>query len=220
MLNKIIIISLALGVLSSIIIIIDILNGHPQKMKIMNVVYPITGLYAGPLALLIYFTIGRKKSKDNDNEGENEIAFWKSVVKGALHCGGGCTLGDIIAETTLLFIPFALFGKAMFGAWAVDYVLALILGIIFQYFAIVPMKDLSFKQGLTEAFKADFFSLTSWQIGMYGWMAIAVFVIFDHKIEANEPLFWFMMQIAMICGFITAYPINWFLIKKGIKEKM
>jgi Domain of unknown function (DUF4396) len=32
--------------------------------------------------------------------------------------------------------------------------------------------------------------------------------------------FWFMMQIAMICGFLTAYPVNWWLIQTGIKEKM
>lgn len=142
------------------------------------------------------------------------------MVKGALHYGSGCTLADMIAETALLFIPFTLFGKTIYGSWAIDYVLALIIGIIFQYYAIVPMNDLLFKEGIKKAFKADFFSLTSWQIGMYGLMAIAVFVIFDHKIEASEPLFWFMMQIAMVCGFITAYPTNWLLIKVGIKEKM
>jgi len=29
-----------------------------------------------------------------------------------------------------------------------------------------------------------------------------------------------MMQIAMLFGFLTAYPVNWWLIKKGIKEEM
>jgi len=28
------------------------------------------------------------------------------------------------------------------------------------------------------------------------------------------------MQIAMIIGFVSAYPMNWWLIKKGIKEAM
>lgn len=219
-LNILIYSSLSLGILSFLIIGVDILNGHHQKMKIMDIVYPVTGLYAGPLALLVYFTIGRKSVKNRKEENYGEIAYWKSVVKGALHCGSGCTLADIIAETALLSMPFTLFGKAIFGAWVVDYVLALIIGIIFQYYAIVPMNDLSFKEGIKKAFKADFFSLTSWQIGMYGWMAIAVFVIFDRKIEASEPLFWFMMQIAMVCGFITAYPTNWLLIKVGVKEKM
>lgn len=219
MLNTLIYISLIIGILSFIIIGIDILNGHRQRMKIMDLVYPITGLYAGPLALLVYFTIGRKSLQKNTNQETGELAYWKSVVKGALHCGSGCTLADIIAETALIFIPFTLFGKAIYGSWAVDYVLALAIGVIFQYYAIVPMNNLSFKEGVKKAFKADFFSLTSWQIGMYGWMAMATFVIFNRKIEATEPLFWFMMQIAMVCGFITAYPTNWLLIKFGVRRK-
>jgi hypothetical protein len=28
------------------------------------------------------------------------------------------------------------------------------------------------------------------------------------------------MQIAMLAGFITSYPVNWWLIKVGIKERM
>ncbi len=33
-------------------------------------------------------------------------------------------------------------------------------------------------------------------------------------------VFWFMMQIAMLFGFITAYPVNWWLLRKKIKEVM
>ena len=29
-----------------------------------------------------------------------------------------------------------------------------------------------------------------------------------------------MMQIAMLCGFATAYPVNWWLLRIGLKEKM
>ena len=29
-----------------------------------------------------------------------------------------------------------------------------------------------------------------------------------------------MMQLAMLCGFATAYPVNWWLIRRGLKEKM
>lgn len=29
-----------------------------------------------------------------------------------------------------------------------------------------------------------------------------------------------MMQIAMFAGFLTAYPANWWLLKKGLKEAM
>jgi len=29
-----------------------------------------------------------------------------------------------------------------------------------------------------------------------------------------------MMQIAMLIGFLTAYPVNWWLLRAGLKEKM
>ncbi|MGA7878035.1 MAG: DUF4396 domain-containing protein [Desulfoferrobacter sp.] len=93
-------------------------------------------------------------------------------------------------------------------------------GIAFQYFTIKPMRNLSAGRGLIAAVKADFFSLTSWQVGMYGWMAIATFGIFGHEISKTSPVFWFMMQIAMLAGFVTAYPTNWWLLKAGVKEEM
>ncbi|MGN6566932.1 MAG: DUF4396 domain-containing protein, partial [Flavipsychrobacter sp.] len=91
---------------------------------------------------------------------------------------------------------------------------------VFQYYAIKPMKHLSVKDGIVAALKADSLSLTFWQIGMYGWMAICRFAIFKHPLDKGSSTFWFMMQIAMLCGFVTAYGINWFLLKKGIKETM
>ncbi len=29
-----------------------------------------------------------------------------------------------------------------------------------------------------------------------------------------------MMQVGMILGFLTAYPVNWWLVRSGIKEQM
>jgi hypothetical protein len=55
---------------------------------------------------------------------------------------------------------------------------------------------------------------------MYGWMAIAVFVIFRHEIPKTDPIFWFIMQIPILAGFLTSYPVNWWLLRAGIKEKM
>ncbi|MCP1367801.1 DUF4396 domain-containing protein, partial [Halomonas sp. BBD48] len=143
-----------------------------------------------------------------------------------------CTLGDIIAETLAFLIPAiaiwfgwqAIFGEKIYAVWVFDYTLAFLFGIAFQYFTIKPMRGLSPGQGLVQATKADFLSLTAWQIGMYGFMAFAHFylfaVVFNHTLHVNSVEFWFMMQIAMLFGFMTSYPINWWLIKKGIKEAM
>jgi len=223
-LNIVACISLLTGVISLIIITLDIFLGNKQKMMIMNFVWPLTALYAGLLALFAYYTIGRKTTaKKMDQQDKHYIhkkPFWQSVATGALHCGSGCTLGDICAEIFLLFVPITLFGSALYGTWMIDFVFAFIIGIIFQYYAIQPMRNLSFKDGLKAALKADTLSLTAWQVGMYSTMAIADFVVFQRKLEASEIIFWFVMQIAMIVGFITAFPVNWLLLKKGIKEVM
>lgn len=68
--------------------------------------------------------------------------------------------------------------------------------------------------------KADALSLIAWQLGMYGWMAIVIFGVFGHELPKTSPIFWFMMEIAMLAGFATAYPVNSWLLRVGLKEKM
>jgi hypothetical protein len=205
------ILSLAASGICFLWAIVDLLRGNQPKMWIMNIVWPVTMLYSGPLGLWAYYRLGR----DNKHK-----PFWQSVAVAATHCGSGCTLGDIVAEVALLFFPVIIFGNKMLGGWTLDYVLALLFGLAFQYFTIKPMKNLSTREGIWAAIKADTLSLTAWQVGMYGWMAITIFLIFGHDIEKSSPVFWFMMQIAMILGFLTSYPVNWWLLKKGIKEAM
>lgn len=228
-LNKIALISVVTGIVCMLIILTDILSGKKQNMKIMNFVWPITGLYAGLFALIAYFTIGRKYAVNkamNMSEmkgmamNKEQRPYWQSVLIGTLHCGAGCTLGDIIAETLMHFYPVELFGMRLYGAWVVDFIFAFFIGIIFQYNAIKPMKNLQPREALIAALKADTLSLTAWQVGMYGGMAIAVFIIFRQMLDASSVIFWFVMQIVMILGFFTAYPVNWWLIKTGIKERM
>ena len=60
----------------------------------------------------------------------------------------------------------------------------------------------------------------AWQVGMYGGMAIAWFAIFRRSLDGSSPVFWFVMQIAMWLGFITSYPVNWWLVRSGRKESM
>jgi hypothetical protein len=146
--------------------------------------------------------------------------FWQKVFVGANHCGAGCTLGDIVSEFFILWTGWTIAGVAMYAAWISDYVVAFLFGIAFQYFTIVPMRNLSRRAGIWAAVKADWMSITAYQVGMYGWMAIARFAIFGPALEPRHPTFWFMMQLAMWCGIATTYPVNWWLLKTGRKEAM
>ncbi len=43
--------------------------------------------------------------------------------------------------------------------------------------------------------KADFLSLTFFEIGLFGWMAVFDLLIFDQKLGMNTVTYWFMMQV-------------------------
>jgi hypothetical protein len=221
-LNTLSIVSLSVAAICSAVVLIDILR-HPQQMAIMDWVWPITALYGGPLAIWMYVRLGRPASREAMMRSDGRMAekpFYSSVAVSATHCGAGCVLGDVIAEFAIFFTAFTILGSTLAAEFAGDYILAYAFGIAFQFFAIVPMRHLSVVPGLKAAVKADTLSLTAFEIGLFGWMALSFFVLFQPPLMPNQPAFWFMMQIGMVIGYLTSYPANWLLIRSGIKEAM
>lgn len=222
--------SLAVGCACAVLIALDEVR-RPQKMWIMYLVWPLTALFGGLLWLAAYGFWGRGPPSGNFEDAPDP-PFAAMVLKGASHCGAGCTLGDLIAEWLAFLAPGlavwfgygSLFAEKTFAVWILDFLLAFAIGVAFQYFTIKPMRDLSVGQGIVQALKADIASISAWQVGMYGLMAIMQFTVyrplFGGLASVNTPEFWFAMQLAMIAGFCTSYPINWLLIRGGVKEEM
>jgi hypothetical protein len=198
---------------------------RPQSMGIMSVVWPITSLYLGPFAVHLYRKSLPVSTRDVHLHGAQERfkdtppTLLQNFIA-VFHCGAGCTLGDILAESLVPVLGLAFAGQ--FGTKLVcDFALAWLIGIAFQYVTIAPMRGLSFGPGLVAAARADTISIVLFQIGMYAWMALTYFVLFPAPhLRPSSPVFWFMMQIAMILGTFTALPANAWLIRKGWKEKM
>jgi hypothetical protein len=224
-------ISLGVAFLCALVITVDVML-HPQRMGIMNIVWPVTALYASAFALWGYFRVGRKEAKDaqmamSEQQHKNMMKDAREHPKNSQisvatsHCGAGCVLGDIVAEFAVFALALKFWGSDLWASFVIDYILAWTLGVLFQYFTIAPMRGLSLFPGIWAAIKADTLSITTWQLGMYGWMLLTHFVIFpDPHLRPNQPGYWFMMQFAMIAGFITAYPMNYILVKTGLKEAM
>jgi hypothetical protein len=142
-------VALGLGFASALAIAADIVVlGNRQHMAIMDVAFPLTALYLGPIALWAYFARGRRMSRKRMhmngaqmNEGARDS--WWQVSLSDSHCGAGCALGDIAGE------------------WIV------------------------------------------WATGL-----------------TTSSSHWFLMQIGMILGFATSWPVNRWLLRHGIKEPM
>ena len=84
---------LTLSFVCAAIIILDELR-RPQKMMIMNFVWPITALYFGPAALWGYFKSGPKMAEQHNNQmrqaqKESEPTR-EQVAVATTHCEAGC----------------------------------------------------------------------------------------------------------------------------------
>ncbi|MFN2746406.1 MULTISPECIES: DUF4396 domain-containing protein [Bacillus] len=204
-------IGIAIGLVQAAVITIDVIR-RPQHLPIMNVVWPVTGLYFPIIGFWAYDSLGRQ----TEQAGNDHKPFWQSVFISTTHCTSGCSLGDLIGAPLVYLLGWTVLGSMLFAEFAVEFILAFILGIVFQYYGMGAHG----KSRLSAALKADTWSLIAFEIGMFGWMALVHFVFFAESPKPDSPVFWLMMQIAMIIGFFTSYPANWYLVKKGIKHVM
>ncbi|MGE5205235.1 MAG: DUF4396 domain-containing protein [Chlamydiota bacterium] len=216
---------------------------QPQKMFIMNWVWPLTALYFGPLAVWRYWRSGLKGTKRHYQQMHREVAeevnrlpgssllnlarspepppSREQVAVATTHCGAGCALGDIVGEWWVFAAGFMIAGGELGTRLLLDFLLAWGFGILFQYFTVAPMRGLSLGRGVLQAMRADTLSIIAYQVGMSIWAALTYFVFFTNPhLKVNEAVFWFMMQIGMMLGFACSYPVNILLVKHGWKERM
>jgi Domain of unknown function (DUF4396) len=224
--------SLGIAFVCAAIIIVHEIR-YPQKMMVMNLVWPLTALYLSVFGLVGYFRFGVPMARSRGHHDDTlpmeaqmkmEQTAGPTLVDAgvaATHCGAGCVLGDIVSEFAVFASGAVIFGSMLWASFVWDFVAAWCLGIAFQYFTIVPMRKLSPREGLMAAVKADTLSIIAFQAGMYGWMLLVYFRLSPQShLRPDEAVYWLMMQVAMICGFVTSIPMNWWLLKIGWKESM
>lgn len=139
-------VALAIGGSCAVAIAIDVVR-HPQHMGVMNLVWPTTALFGGPLVLWPYLRYGRLATREamhaamekgQEPPSKTGTPFPIMVAEGALHCGSGCMIGDIAAEWLAFAVPAiavwlgwpSLFGDKMFAVWVLDFAFAFLLGIV------------------------------------------------------------------------------------------
>lgn len=219
---------IALGLLTAGAIALDV-RRHPQHMSVMNITWPITGLYMPVIGWVAYWFMGRPdgRSRHSDHDadagaGHHHAAKpkWQSVFVGVTHCGGGCTLGDALAAPIVAATGFTVLASTMLGHFVGAFIGAYVFGLVFQILPAMEMGETNIARAFINAVKADTVSLVAFEIGMFAWLAIAFTGILGEEPPVASPVYWLQMQIAMDIGFVTAFPANWWLIGRGIKHGM
>lgn len=212
MLNGVMLLWFVLTVPSFLFVSIDIWRHTPED-KVLKVAFMILTLFTGPLGAFFY-VLGCREPLPGTHE-EYVATRWRQVLGSTMHCAAGDGVGIIVgaavgAVLMLSFWPgFALeYGLGFGFGWA-----------FFQAFAMRQMAGGSYRRSLRMTFLPELLSMNVLMAGMkvtetYGMAA------WPQADDPATPTFWFVMSMALIVGFVCAYPMNWWLVSKHMKHGM
>ena len=211
MLNGIMLLWFVLTGLSVLFVAVDI-RSTPES-PVLKWGFILLTAYTGPVGAFLY-VLGCREPLPGTHE-QYVQARWRQVLGSTMHCVAGDGVGILVG---------AVLGAILHLLRLADIGLEYLLGFGFGWtiFQTLFMRDMaggSYKRALKLTFIAELLSMNWLMAGMVPAMTLAMTALpGSHNPRAAD--FWFVMSMALLTGFITAYPINWWLVAKGLKHGM
>jgi uncharacterized protein DUF4396/multicopper oxidase len=184
-------------------------NPEPTVMKWGFI---LVTLYMGPLGLLLYVMADKEP-----RPGEHETfikALWKQGAGSTIHCVAGDATGIILAAAIT-----AKLGLPMWIDLIVEYATGFGFGLfIFQSLFMKSMMGGTYWENVRKSFMPEFISMNFMMAGMAPTMSFLMMGRDMRAMEPTELLFWGAMSLGVIAGFTTAYPVNVWMVKSGLKH--
>lgn len=169
--------------------------------------------FTGPLGAFLY-VLGCREPLPGTHE-LYVAARWRQALGSTLHCVAGDGVGILGAAG----VTSAL-GMAMPLELLIEYVVGFLFGwTIFQALFMKDMAGGSYLRSLTSTLLPEFLSMNGVMAGMAMVMAVGR-AFLPGAGNPLSPTFWFVMSMATIAGIVVAYPINWWLVDRGLKHGM
>jgi hypothetical protein len=193
-------------------------GGPAQKenslaMKTMRWGWVLVTLYTGPFGFIVYWFQHRAPARETPEPSEPPL--WEQSVESTIHCVAGDATGILLAAvvTSWLRLPMSL--EVM-----VEYAAGFAVGLfVFQALCMKPSFDGSYWRAVKGTLLAETLSMNAVMAGMIPVMVI----LMSRDMSAMEPSsvrFWGMMSLAFMVSTVTTYPVNWWLVKRGLKHGM
>ncbi|MBK9096574.1 MAG: DUF4396 domain-containing protein [bacterium] len=146
-----------------------------------------------------------EKHLDNKTQSTFRLA-----VSATLHCLIGCGIGEVLGV-----IIGTAFGLDMITTMIIAVILGFIGGLVL---GIVPLirASFTFRNALKTVIVAEGLSIVVMEA-----FEVLTQVLIPGVMEAglSEPIFWYGMIAALTVGFIAALPVNYIMIKKGVRHQ-
>ncbi len=201
----------ALTALSVLFVAIDIVR--TPESPVLKWAFVLVTAYIGPIGAFLY-VLGCREPLPGLHE-QYVAVRWRQVLGSTLHCvagdGVGILTGAVIGSLVHMTTPAEL---------ALEYVLGFGFGwSIFQ--ALFMRKEIggTYLKALAKTFLPELLSMNMLMAGMIPVMMWAKSLA-GGDISPLEPLFWFIMSMALLVGFVAAYPVNWWLVSNHLKHGM
>lgn len=182
-----------------------------QRVLAMKPVWPISALFLGPVAILMYSRWGRERvaSGPNDSSSPSRPSRIALVLVALLPGAAASAVAHLIGVPVVFGAGWTIAGLAL---WAVALFIAVLATALLFIFERVAAAEKGSRLNLGGMLLWSLATVLAFDIGMVGWM------LYLHYNNAMQPItdvvFTFQMQIGTILGMVTAYPITAWLIRR------
>ena len=211
MLDGVMLLWFLLAAVSLLFVAIDI-RSTPES-PVMKWGFVLLTAYTGVVGAFLYI-LGCREPLPGTHE-QYTAAQWRQTLGSTMHCVAGDGVG-ILAGAVISSV----LGISGIAEMVLEYILGFAFGwSIFQALFMRDMAGGSYVSALKSTFMAELLSMNLLMAGMMPTMMI----LRRHVPAADNPLtpnFWFVMSMALLVGFILAYPMNWWLVANHLKHGM
>jgi hypothetical protein len=211
MLDGVMLLWFLLAAASLLFVAIDI-RTTPES-PVMKWGFVLLTAYTGVIGAFLY-VLGCREPLPGTHE-QYTAAQWRQTLGSTMHCVAGDGVG-ILAGAVLSSV----LGISGMAEMILEYILGFAFGwTIFQALFMRDMAGGTYLGALKSTFMSELLSMNLLMAGMMPTMMILRMYV----PAADNPLtpnFWFVMSMALLVGFIIAYPMNWWLVANHLKHGM
>ena len=174
----------AIAVASAAFVAFDIFGrGNRQASMAMDVVWPASALYLGPLAVWLYGRWGRR-------------AHAPELAAQGLAGGAASTLAHLVGVPLVISSGLTIAGIDL---WVMILVIAVLAT------ALLAVFERAGGHRFVPAAAVALVTVLAFDVGMGGWMLLLHFS--ENMPAATTAAFWFLMQLGVVLGTLTALPV-------------
>ncbi len=190
----------------------DTVKYNPE-VPVMKWAFVLITLYTGPIGLVVYILTCKEPFPGTHEQFIRPL--WKQAVGSTMHCLAGDATGIMIAAAITTSLRFPMWLDTI-SEYAFGFALGLF---IFQALFMKDMMGGTYAKALKMSFIPEWLSMNAMMGGMIPVMI--VLMSWDMRaMDARGLEFWVVMSFAALVGGIVAYPINYWMVDKGIKHGM